>query len=124
MSKNNHTVVSLLSNEGSEDLSIYLVTVITAMVQKHKLPWSLENKKTGCQIRDAWGKFILNDKNPEVGEKIKNISNQLWERWENEFPDDIKKITKVWDIIEKENKEIENALKLEHLNRFQNVVIR
>lgn len=122
--KKNTVIASLSAKQSKEELSQYLVVVIVALIQKHKLPWKFEKRKKWYQVRDKWGKFILNHTEVKVVEEILTISKQLWKRWEDEFPDDISKITKVWDLIEKEDSEIEVALRLQDRNRFHHLIIK
>ncbi len=124
MNKEKHTVIASLSTKQSSELSQYLVVVIAAMIQVHKLPWEFKEIETGYQIRDAWGKFILNNIEIKAVKEIISISNSLWKRWEDEFPDDIKKITEVWNLIEKEDEEVEIALRLQDKNRFHHMLIK
>ena len=124
MQTQNHTVIASLSTKQSSELSQYLVVVITTLIQTHKLPWNFKKIKIGYQVRDAWGKFILNNTELKVVEEIISISNKLWKRWEDEFPGDIKKINKVWNLIEKEDEEIEIALRLQDKNRFHHMVMK
>lgn len=123
MAKQNHTVIAHLSTKQPKQLSQYLVAAVTALVQIHKTPWNLTKKEVGYQIRDSWGKFILNNLDPNVAKEIIDISNKLMKRWEQEFPEDFKKINQIWNLIEKEDKEIDIALKLQDKNRFHHMVI-
>lgn len=124
MPKQNHTVIAYLSNKQPEELSQYLVAVVTALIQVHKTPWNIIKKDTVHQIRDSWGKFIFNSAESKVAKEMVDISDKLLKRWEDEFPEDFKKINEIWDLIEKEDQEINIALDLQDENRFNYMIIR
>lgn len=99
-----------------------LKRLILGFIMTHKLPWVNEIVDVNhIIIRDAWNKPILTTSSKYEAEEIIVLAEYALNRQEKKFPDDYKSILHLWKTIEKEDRDIERALRKEDENDFRNM---
>lgn len=120
--ENYKTIEEKVDSLNEDYLKQILRRLILGYVMTHKLPWTNEIVDVShIVIRDAWNKPILTSPSKYEAEEIIILAEYALDRQKELFPDGYKKILHLWKTIEKEDRDIERALRKEDENDFRNM---
>ncbi len=96
--------------------------LVLGYVMTHKLPWKkvVSESKKHYIINDAWEKPILTTREEDEAEAIILLGEAALERQKSNFPEGYDQILHLWKTIEREDKDIDHALRMEDENDFRN----